>query len=55
MFEGVGWFHVGLAVFTRRYGFLADKFVPYSARFAALSSEEIIHVLKRRLQPLTLL
>ena len=51
VFEGVGWFDVGLAVFTGRYSFLADKFVPYSARFAALSQLEIIQLLKSRLQP----
>lgn len=51
VFQGVGWFDVGLAVFIRRYGLLADKFVPYSARFAALTREEVIQLLKSRLQP----
>ena len=45
---------MGLAVFTGRYGFLAEKFVPYSTRFAALSPEEVVQLLKSRLQPVGL-
>lgn len=51
VFEGIGFFDVGLAVFTGRLAWLADRIVPCGPRQAARSREEWVAVLKKRLQP----
>lgn len=50
-FHGLGFFDVGLAVFTGRLGFLADHIVPCGPAQAARSREEWIALLQRRLAP----
>jgi hypothetical protein len=51
VFEGIGWFDVGLAVLLRRYGFLIDHLVPYSERLAAMSRTELEALIRSRLRP----
>ncbi|KAF8063047.1 REE1 [Scenedesmus sp. PABB004] len=51
VFRGVGFFDVGLAVFTGRLGWLADRVVPCGPRQAARSREEWVALLRRRLEP----
>jgi len=50
-FEGIGFFDVGVAVFTGRLGWLADRVVPCGPRQARRSREEWVALLRRRLQP----
>jgi hypothetical protein len=50
-FEGIGFFDVGLAVFTGRLGWLADRVVPCGPKQAARTREEWVALLRRRLQP----
>lgn len=52
-FEGIGFFDVGLAVFTGRLGWLADRVVPCGPRQAARAREEWVALLRRRLQPVS--
>jgi hypothetical protein len=51
VFSGVGFFDVGLAVLTRRWGFLRRHLVRYSAALAAMSDEEVTGMLRGRLAP----
>lgn len=51
VFRGIGFFDVGLAVFTRRYGFLVRHLVRYSSRLAAKSDAELAALLRSRLAP----
>jgi hypothetical protein len=51
VFAGIGFFDVGVAVFSGRLEWLADRIVPCGARQAARSREEWVAVLQRRLQP----
>jgi hypothetical protein len=51
-FEGIGFFDVGLAVFTGRLGWLADRIVPCGPRQAARGHKEWVALLRRRLQPI---
>jgi hypothetical protein len=51
VFEGVGWFDVGMAVFCRRYDALLRWLVAYDERMAAMSSAQRIALLKSRLKP----
>jgi len=44
---------VGLAVFTGRLGWLADRIVPCGPKQAARSKEDWVHELKARLRPCT--
>jgi hypothetical protein len=50
-FEGIGFLDVGVAVFTGRLGWLADRIVPCGPRQAARSREEWVALLQRRLRP----
>jgi hypothetical protein len=51
VFEGIGFFDVGMAVFSGRLGWLAGRIVPCGARQAARSRDEWVALLQRRLQP----
>lgn len=51
VFEGLHFFDVGVAVFSRQWGVLADALVPLSDRAAAMSREERIAMLKARCRP----
>jgi hypothetical protein len=42
---------IGLAVFTGRLGWLADRIVPCGPKQAARSKQEWVQELQRRLQP----
>lgn len=53
VFEGIGFFDVGLAVFTGRLGWLAERIVPCGPRQAARSRDEWVALLRRRLQPIS--
>ena len=50
-FAGIGFFDVGLAVFTGRLSWLAEKIVPCGPKQAARSNEQWVALLKERLQP----
>ncbi|KAG1658666.1 hypothetical protein FOA52_007872 [Chlamydomonas sp. UWO 241] len=52
-FSGIGFFDVGLAVFTGRLAWLADHVVPMGKLQAARSREEWEDVLRERLRPVT--
>jgi hypothetical protein len=52
-FKGIGFFDVGLAVFTGRLGWLADRTVPCGPKQAARSRQEWVQLLQHRLQPVT--
>uniref|UniRef100_A0A383V8J9 Fatty acid desaturase domain-containing protein n=2 Tax=Tetradesmus obliquus TaxID=3088 RepID=A0A383V8J9_TETOB len=52
-FKGIGFFDVGLAVFTGRLGWLADRIVPCGPKQAARSRQEWVQLLQHRLQPVT--
>jgi hypothetical protein len=52
-FRGIGFFDVGLAVFTGRLGWLADRIVPCGPKQAARSRQEWVQLLQHRLQPVT--
>ena len=54
VFEGVGWFDVGAAVFCRRYDALLRWLLPYDGRMEAMSRSESISMLKSRLRPIDL-
>ena len=51
VFRGIGFFDVGLAVFTRRYAFLLRHLSRYSARLAEMSESELVGLLRSRLAP----
>ena len=51
MFHGIGFFDVGLAVFTGRLGFLVDRLVACGTRQAGRSREDWLATLKQRLAP----
>ena len=53
VFEGVGWFDVGMAVFCRRYDALLRWLVAYDERTAAMSATQRIAMLRSRLRPVT--
>ena len=53
MFEGVGWFDVGLAVFLRRYDFLIGRLVRVGGRLERMSRGELKGMLKERLRPIS--
>lgn len=50
-FNGIGYFDIGLAIFTGRLGWLADRIVPCGPKQAARSREDWVALLQRRLQP----
>jgi hypothetical protein len=50
-FEGIGFFDVGLAVFTGRLEWLADRVVPCGPKQAARGKREWVELMRRRLQP----
>ncbi len=52
-FKGIGFFDVGVAVFTGRLGWLADRVVPCGERQAGRSREEWVQLLRERLRPVT--
>jgi hypothetical protein len=52
VFQGIGFFDVGLAVFTRRYAFLARHLSRYSSRLASMTDAEVVALLKSRLAPI---
>lgn len=51
VFQGVGFFDVGLAVFTGRLGWLADCIVPCGPKQGSRSKQDWVQLLQRRLQP----
>lgn len=51
VFAQIGPMDVGLAVFTGRLGWLADRIVPCGPKQAARSKQEWVKELQRRLQP----
>ena len=53
VFEGVGWFDVGMAVFCGRYDALVEWLLAYDDRMAALSSAQRIALLQSRLTPVS--
>lgn len=52
VFRSIGFFDVGLAVFTRRYAFLVRHLVPYTKELAAMTDAQKIAMLKARLAPI---
>jgi hypothetical protein len=50
VFDGIGFFDVGFALFTRNHGFLADRYVNVGQK--KRSRDEVIQLLKDRLAPL---
>ena len=50
VFEGIGFFDVGFALFFHRHGFLADRYVNVGQK--PRTREEVIELLKERLRPL---
>ncbi|GBF88896.1 fatty acid desaturase [Raphidocelis subcapitata] len=50
-FEGIGFFDVGVAVFTGRLEWLADRVVPCGPKQAARGKREWVELMRRRLQP----
>ncbi len=52
VFEGVGWFDIGMAVFCRRYDALLRWCVAHDDRLAALSRGEVVALLQSRLRPI---
>lgn len=54
VFKGIGFFDVGVAVLTRRLGWLADRIVPCGPRQARRSREEWVELLRYRLRPAVL-
>lgn len=52
IFLGIGFFEVGMAVFCRQWGVLLRHFARYSKKFAGMSDEELLCVLKDRLEPI---
>ena len=51
VFVGIGFFDVGAAVLGRRWRFLAGKLARYTKRLAAMTEEEAVAELQRRLAP----
>ncbi len=51
VFHSLGFFDIGVAVFTGRLGYLADHIVPCGPRQVTRTREEWIALLKRRLRP----
>lgn len=51
IFWGVGAFDVGLAVFTGRLRFLAERMLPCSQDLACMSIEDRVQLLRTRLRP----
>lgn len=51
VFEGIGFFDVGFALFFHRHGFLADRYVNVGQK--PRTREEVIELLKERLRPLS--
>lgn len=51
VFQGIGFFDVGLAVFMRRWGYLQRHLVRYSKTLAAMSEDEVVAMLQDRLKP----
>jgi hypothetical protein len=51
VFANIGFFDVGLAVFTGRIEWLAGQVVPCGPRQAARSQEQWVSLLQTRLQP----
>lgn len=52
VFRGIGFFDIGVAVFTRRYRFLLDHLVRYNDYFAGLSDAQAVEMLRARLAPI---
>lgn len=52
VFEGVGFFDVGAAVFAGRWDRLQLWLVRYSQRLAGMSDEQVVAMLKARLRPI---
>lgn len=50
VFNGIGFFDVGVALFFHRHGFLADRYVNVGQK--PRTREEVIELLKERLRPL---
>ncbi len=51
VFEGIGIFDVGVAVFSGNLGFLADHMIPCGDKMASLTREQLIKLLRMRLRP----
>ncbi len=51
VFHSLGFFDVGLAVFTGRLAYLARHIVPCGPRQAARTHEQWVEVLRERLRP----
>lgn len=51
VFANIGFFDVGVAVFTRRLGWLADRVVPCGPKQARRSREDWVALLQQRLVP----
>ena len=49
VFHGIGFFDVGVAIFLRRYGWLADRYVNIGQK--PRTREEVIELLKDRVRP----
>lgn len=50
-FHGIGFFDVGVAVFTGRLGWLAERIVPCGPKQRARTTQEWVQLLRSRLAP----
>ncbi|KAK9820238.1 hypothetical protein WJX72_007814 [[Myrmecia] bisecta] len=53
VFENIGFFDIGVAVFTRRFGFLVDNLRPLNTKTAQMSRSEAISWLQSLLHPVS--
>jgi hypothetical protein len=53
VFQGIGFFDVGVAVLTGRWAMLVRHLVPVSERMAGMSEAELVELLKARVRPVS--